>query len=401
MKTPKILIPVLSAAVLISCSGSSSSPSAESLKETLRTASCKDMIMYGHQDALMYGHSWKAAAKGKENPEENLFSGLDKSDVKDVCGSHPAVLGFDLGGIETGSPANLDGCPFDLMRKAASLHYERGGIVTFSWHLRNPLTGGDSWDVSSKEVVASVLEGGREHGTMLEWLSACADFLSSIRDSKGNVIPVIFRPWHEHTGSWFWWGQDLCTPEQYVALWNMTYSYLVKERGLTNLVWAYSPGAGVDMKGYMERYPGDETVDVLGLDCYQYVAWPADGRDSISHNVRDSLVKASIRPYMEQIGTSLAFMQEIAARHGKTIALTETGLEGIPYEKWWTEVLHPAIKSSGIAYVLTWRNACDRPEHFYSAYPGAACEQDFKEFCRLPDIVLLDEMSSLHSRNGR
>ena len=104
---------------------------------------------------------------------------------------------------------------------------------------------------------------------------------------------------------------------------------------------------------------------------------------------------------MEQIGTSLAFMQEIAARHGKTIALTETGLEGIPYEKWWTEVLHPAIKSSGIAYVLTWRNACDRPEHFYSAYPGAACEQDFKEFCRLPDIVLLDEMSSLHSRNGR
>ena len=216
-----------------------------------------------------------------------------------------------------------------------------------------------------------------------------------------NIIPVIFRPWHEHTGSWFWWGQDLCTPEQYVALWNMTYSYLVKERGLTNLVWAYSPGAGVDMKGYMERYPGDETVDVLGLDCYQYVAWPADGRDSISHNVRDSLVKASIRPYMEQIGTSLAFMQEIAARHGKTIALTETGLEGIPYEKWWTEVLHPAIKGSGIAYVLTWRNACDRPEHFYSAYPGAACEQDFKEFCRLPDIVLLDEMSSLRRRNGR
>ena len=257
MKIKSISIFLMAAAVLSACS-SGETPSG-ALKARLEVAASSGDILFGHQDALMYGHSWRAV------PGDDL----DRSDVKDVCGSHPAVLGFDLGGIETGSPANLDGCPFDLMRKAASLHYERGGIVTFSWHLCNPLTGGDSWDVSSKEVVASVLEGGREHGTMLEWLSACADFLSSIRDSNGNIIPVIFRPWHEHTGSWFWWGQDLCTPEQYVALWNMTYSYLVKERGLTNLVWAYSPGAGVDMKGYMERYPGDKTVDVLGLDCYQ------------------------------------------------------------------------------------------------------------------------------------
>ena len=85
---------------------------------------------------------------------------LERSDVRDVAGKYPAIVGFDLGGIELGNACNLDGVPFDLMRRAALKHVERGGTVTFSWHPRNPYTGGDAWDISSSEVVRSVLPGG-------------------------------------------------------------------------------------------------------------------------------------------------------------------------------------------------------------------------------------------------
>ena len=80
-------------------------------------------VMYGHQDDLSYGHAWKVTDWKNDN--------LERSDVKDVSGKYPAVLGFDLGGIEVGDTCNLDGVPFGLIRKAALTHRSRGGVVTF------------------------------------------------------------------------------------------------------------------------------------------------------------------------------------------------------------------------------------------------------------------------------
>lgn len=96
--------------------------------------------MYAMQDALCYGKSW--------HPEEGELQNwnFENCDIKEVTGDYPAIAGFDLGGIELGDKANLDGVDFDFMRRAAVCHASRGGIVTFSWHLRNPLTGGDAWD---------------------------------------------------------------------------------------------------------------------------------------------------------------------------------------------------------------------------------------------------------------
>ena len=179
-------------------------------------------IQYGHQDDLVYGHSW--VVTDLENDP------LERSDVRDVAEKYPAIVGFDLGGIELGNACNLDGVPFDLMRRAALKHVERGGTVTFSWHPRNPFTGGDAWDISSSEVVRSVLPGGAKHDEFMVWLQRAGDFLASL-----DGAPAIFRPWHENIGSWFWWGGRLCTADEYVALFWMTHDYLVKERGLTNL----------------------------------------------------------------------------------------------------------------------------------------------------------------------
>ena len=208
----------------------------------------KGVMMYGHQDDLMYGHTWRV------DQDEAEFL---RSDVMEVCGKYPAVYGLDLGGIELGSEQNLDDNYFAAMRASAIAHHQRGGVVTFSWHPRNPLTAGDAWDVSSKEVVASILEGGSRHDLFIGWLGRVADYFESFKTSDGQMVPIIFRPWHEHTGSWFWWGRDLCSVEEYKALWKMTFDYLSGERGLRNLIWSYSPGAGgVTEEIYMERWPG-------------------------------------------------------------------------------------------------------------------------------------------------
>lgn len=367
-------IPVLlsAAAVFFSC-GSTEYPHLDSGASALMSEMQKTVddgkIMYGHEDALLYGHAWCSP----DGPD------YDRSDVKEVCGDHPAVLGLDLGGIEHGDSENLDLQAFDAVRAAAAAHFGRGGVVTFSWHVDNPLTGGDAWDVSSAEAVESILPGGQKHNEFMTWLSNLASFLDSLRDASGNRIPVIFRPWHEHTGSWFWWGRDLCTAEQYKSLWIMTHDYLAGEKGLKNLIWAYSPNTGVDAEGYMERYPGDGYVDILGFDCYEF------------HDGNSPLEKSN-EAYMEQLRTSLAFISELGKEHGKIIALTETGFEGIPFPQWWTEVLYPSIKDYPVAYALTWRNACDRPAHFYGPFKGAACEEDFIRFHNLEQIYFLRDI---------
>ena len=336
--------------------------SAEVLVEKLSALTEEGKIMYGHQDDYLYGHSWKL----DDDASEFL-----QSDVYASCSKYPAVFGMDLGGIEMDWTHNLDRNDFDNMRAAAAAHHERGGVITFSWHPRNPLTGGDSWDVSSDQVVASILPGGERHEYFRGWLKKAADFMESIKTADGRPVPLVFRPWHEHTGSWFWWGQNLCSTDQYKALWQMTYDYMTVERGMTNLVWAYSPGAGaLTPELYLERYPGDDIVDMLGFDCYQY-----------GTNER----------YMKEMKEALEVTAAIAQERGKLMAVTETGYEGIRYPKWWTEVLYPVIKDYPVSYVLTWRNACDddMQHHFYGPYPEHDSAADFKTFAESDKIKML------------
>ena len=321
----------------------------------------KGVMMYGHQDDLMYGHTWRV------DQDEAEFL---RSDVMEVCGKYPAVYGLDLGGIELGSEQNLDDNYFAAMRASAIAHHQRGGVVTFSWHPRNPLTEGDAWDVSSKEVVASILEGGSRHDLFIGWLGRVADYIESFKTSDGQMVPIIFRPWHEHTGSWFWWGRDLCSVEEYKALWKMTFDYLSGERGLRNLIWSYSPGAGgVTEEIYMERWPGDEMVDMIGIDCYQY---------------------STSEVFIADLANALDIMKKISAEHGKMMAVTEAGYEGIPQADWWTGTLYEALKDCPLAYVLTWRNACDKPEHFYAPFPGHLSADDFKAFAAMPGVGMID-----------
>lgn len=364
MNTLKPIAIVAAMIAMTSCGGPAESAKtpAESLLDRLSTLIDEGKIMYGHQDDLMYGHSWKI---------EDAADEFVQSDVYATCGRYPAVYGMDLGGIEMGWDANLDRNDFDNMRASAVAHHERGGVVTFSWHPRNPLTGGDSWDVSSDKVVESILPGGEKHDLFMGWLSNAADFMESIKTAGGEAVPLIWRPWHEHTGSWFWWGQKLCTTEQYKALWQMTYDYMMAERGLTNLIWAYSPGAGGLTPGlFAERYPGDDMVDMVGFDCYQY---------------------GTNEGYVADMKNALDITKAFADEHDKLMAVTETGYEGVKESEWWTKVLYQAVKDYPVSYVLTWRNACDADmqHHFYGPHPDHDSVEDFKAFAALDQMMFL------------
>ena len=362
MKRLKTMAMIATAVAATACGKAQEKTPAEALLERLGNHIEQGDIMFGHQDTYLYGHYWKV--------EENEVA-YDRSDVQEVTGQFPALYGMDLGGIELDSPLNIDKNDFNQMRASAVAHHKRGGVITFSWHPMNPLTGGTTWDNTSTEVVASILPGGENHEKFMGWLSKAADYLGSIKDEEGNLIPLIFRPWHEHTRDWFWWGQNLCTTEQYVALWRMTYDYMTNVRGFNHLVWSYSPDAGgLTDDNFGEKWPGDDVVDMVGIDFYQFT---------------------SNEEYVARTRHCLELTEEFAKAHGKLMAVTEAGYEGVKYEKWWTEVLYPAIKDFPVSYVLLWRNACDATmqHHFYAPYPGHESVEDFKAFAALDQMMFL------------
>ncbi len=106
--------------------------------------------------------------------------------MKEVCGSHPAVLGCDLGHIELGDDKNLDGVPFDLMRQAIKDHFLAGGIVTISWHMHVIHVSSSAWDTSDNTVVASVLMEVHTMKMFLGWLEKASLFLESLTLDDGT-----------------------------------------------------------------------------------------------------------------------------------------------------------------------------------------------------------------------
>lgn len=330
--------------------------------------------MFGHQDSPMYGIGWVGDSV--------------RSDIKSVCNDFPAVMGFDLGHIELGDSVNLDGVPFDKMRQQIINQYDRGGMVTVSWHLDNPLTGGTAWvkpdslTAQEKQTVASVLEGGKMHDKFLEWVDKVADFMNSLVTPYGVKVPVLFRPWHEHNGSWFWWGQNLCTAEQYRALWKMTVDRL-KEKDVTNVLLAYSPGAMGEAKQetYMERYPGDDIVDLMGLDIY----CNAEDGDS-----------TALGKFASDLDQWLGVVCGEAKMHSKPAAVTETGYRGLPTDNWWTHTLAPVLDSHPVSYVLVWRNAHDKQGEFFAPYPGQRSAEDFVRFYNDRKSLFLHDVQGLY-----
>jgi mannan endo-1,4-beta-mannosidase len=330
-------------------------------------------FMVGHQEDLAYGVGW------------NNVPG--RSDVKDVCGSYPAVLGWDIGKEDT--PRNIDLVAFENVRKWIIETYKRGGINTVSWHVDNTTSGGNAWDTT--RTVSHILPGGKDHEKFKARLDKVADFILSCK-INGVFIPMIFRPYHEHNGSWFWWGKGNCTEQEYVALWRFTVDYLRNTRSIHHLLYAFSPDRSrLDMsnlkESYLYGYPGDDYVDVLGFDNYMDVG--------IAWNKKTEAEQTA------DLVASLTMLSGLANEKNKSAALTETGLEGVTNPAWFTRVILNPLKSKPsikLAYLCLWRNA--NIKHHYGPYPGHASETDFKTFYA-DDLTLFENDIQNMYRTGK
>ena len=306
---------------------------------------------FGHQDDLAYGVKWKY--------EEG------RSDIKDVTGDYPAVYGWDLGGLEYHKPNNIDGVPFKNIKKWIKETYDKGGISTISWHIDNPLTLKNSWDTTPGSF-ASILPNGAKHDLYKSWLDNAANFLSSLKGSDGKSIPILYRPFHELTGNWFWWCKNNASPEEFKQIWKFTINYLRETKKLHNLIIVYNTADFKSKEEFLEYYPGDDMVDMISFDKYQYTDPTKDNS------------------FVTDMQKQLQIMNEVSVEHNKPMAIAETGYEQIPYANWWTKTLTEAIGNYKISYVLLWRNhgwlENEKKMHYYAPYKGQVSEKDFVEF---------------------
>lgn len=300
-------------------------------------------VLFGHQDSTAYGADW--------SQDEN------RSDVKDVCGKWPAVYGWDIGGIDT-SDTNIDGISFDLIRQRIVDAHNRGGINTISFHQDNPVTGESAFD--NTDAIGAILDSGCDSAQKYkDRLDKVADFLCSLKTDEGPYIPIIVRLFHEQNQEWSWWGKDSCSKSQFIEIWQHTVNYLRKKRHVKHVLYCFSPQDVSTKEDYLERYPGDDYVDVFGLDFYK--VWD-------EHQ-------------MNELENALEMITELAEKRSKVAALSETGIENAEIENWFSQSLLPVLKHekcSRIVYVLVWRN--ESQDHFFVPYEGHEGASDFRTF---------------------
>ncbi|CAM4329475.1 glycoside hydrolase family 26 protein [Zobellia roscoffensis] len=287
-----------------------------------------------------------------------------ESDFSIVANDHPAIVGFDLEGLELNDPLNPDSSIRDYRKEWIVNAHENGSIITVSWHASNPITGKNSFDRVS--AVSQMLENGTHRKVFLQHMERLALFFNDLKDSNGNPIPILFRPWHEMNGNFFFWGEGLRTTEEFKQLFRDTVTILTEDFNVHNLLYLYAPNSFSHREEYLQNYPGDVYVDLLGIDIYDF----------------------SNGDFLQKALHNLKIVERIAMEKNMLFALTETGLENLPQHDWYTENLYKAIRSSGIIYTLVWRNAVKT--HFYVPYVGHSSENSFKEFVD-KDVILLNK----------
>ncbi len=310
------------------------------LFKNLQTLS-KTKLLFGHQFSTAYGIGWSYE--------------FGRSDVLDVCGDYPAVYGWDIGSIIDPSSSGFD---LSVMANLIKRAYNRGGINTISMHLTNPATDDSAFDNAS--AVPLILPGGSKHEKYIGYLDKIADYLLSLKASDGTLIPIIFRPYHEHNQTWSWWSKSACTEQEFIELWKMTIQYLRDEREVHNLLYVISPQDVSNQSDYLERYPGDDYVDILGLDYYMLY-----NKTNINH-----------------LENALTVVNNLAESKNKVSALTEIGIENLTIDDWFTKYLLAAVNKNGttknVAWALVWRN--ESTGHHFAPYPGHSSVPDFIQF---------------------
>lgn len=322
-----------------------------------------------------------------------------ESDVKNSTGDFPAVFGWDTLSLEgkekPGVKDNPSQSRIELSKSMKKAH-DSGGIVSLSTHLPNFVTGGTFNDTSGS-VVEHILPGGYKNGEFNAFLDNLALFANHLKDDKGELIPVLFRPFHEQNGGWFWWGAKTTTPSQYIEIYRYTVEYLRDKKGVNNFLYVYSPNGTFNgnKDNYLATYPGDDYIDILGMDQYDNQSNPGSTL------------------FLNNLVGDLAMISKLADEKGKIATFSEFGYspQGMKTSgngdlKWFTKVMD-AIKADPdarrIAYMQTWANFALNGNLFvpYRNAPNGLGDHellpDFIDFYNDPYTSFLQEVKGVYN----
>ena len=330
-------------------------------------------VLFGHQDDLAYGSTWRYNTSNKGN--------LHVSDTKDVCGDLPALFGWDLGQYYPDSlNYMINGVLKNDLKKFITSAYLNGGINTISWHCDNPLTRGNFSDCN-RNTVHAILTEPTVHATFIKWLGYVADFIGDLK-VNGVLIPIVFRPFHEsNLNNCFWWDNGACGAEEYKLLWKMTVEYLKDTRQLHNILFAFSVNDGFTETSFNTKFM-KEYVDIIGFDIYQRV---------------NSFTE--MNNFVNKTRTNCKNMATIAAKYGKVPAITEIGADNVQYSKWWTEGFLPAIKNMPVAYALLWRNpykAVDASASYSVSVNNSSVNDFIDMYNNYPQIIFCKDAAAMN-----
>jgi mannan endo-1,4-beta-mannosidase len=192
-------------------------------------------------------------------------SRADADYLKTLTGRHPAIVGFDLMNY---SPSRVErGSQSTDVDEAIAWSRDEGGIVTLSWHWNAPadLVDSDEWPWwkgfytkgTTFDFARAIYDrSSTERRLLIRDIDAIAVQLARLEDAG---VPVLWRPLHEASGEWFWWGAH--GPQAYIQLWRLLYDRLANHHRLHNLIWVWNGQ-------HRDFYPGDAYVDIVAEDIY-------------------------------------------------------------------------------------------------------------------------------------
>ena len=233
------------------------------------------------------------AAEFRADPSDPLspatvFKANELQAVRKVTGQYPAVLGLDVSGIECGERCYS-------IEQAIEWH-DAGGIVTICWHWKIDNLDGNprafyEWDTDFdlKETLKD--KNGAKYASLTADIDAVAEAMKPLREAG---VPVLWRPLHEASGGWFWWGA--AGADAYKELWDIIYYRMTAIHGLNNLIWVYN---GQNRKWYV----GDDKCDIVSDDPYY------------EENSREA--------YLEDTANALRFKETYRASDKKMIWMSE------------------------------------------------------------------------------
>lgn len=338
---------------------SNATDSAKALAAYLAGLQAGNQVLFGHQNSTF------------RSVRDNGVT----SDVKDVTGSEAGLFGIDtlsLAGTECASEH-----PLQASIAASKKAYDGGSIISLSCHMPNFTSAkitatGDAkhpYDFSKCDFAESkdltpcadyILEGGAYNAQYNAYLDIIAEYALALQQEN---VPILFRPFHENSGGWFWWGTST-SADSYRAIWRYMVNYL-QAKGVHNMLYVYSPNGPIDSEDdYLSRFPGDAYVDVLGFDFYDDYA-DAD--------------KYTGDTYFGALANSCDVVANLAKKKNKIPAIAETGIRitgagkdslmvtGNPTtgKDWYNKLVNTAVDHN-IPYFLLWANFSS--ENFFIPY---------------------------------